>query len=123
MFDFGQAPRQIPVPTLDVEPTSPFPAHRTQSGSRCPQPSTSWPIAKGLTKGWLIERASRGKEGGGTDGSLRRYLQIGTGQWCGAEFATLFPLRRTAITYAREFGLLVEQEAQIVHYEHGFAGS
>ncbi len=73
--------------------------------------------AKGLTKGWLIELSHRRTDPGKTEASPRRFLQIGTGQWCGAEYATLFPLRRTAITYAREFGLLVDREVQIVEYE------
>lgn len=45
--------------------------------------------------------------------SERRFLQIGTGQWCGAEYATLFPMRRTAVIYAREFGLLADRSALI----------
>ena len=75
---------------------------------------------RGLTKGWLIELSRVENDSGKTDASRRRFLQIGTGQWCGAEYATLFPLRRTAVSYAREFGLLVDrelQDVQIVEYQ------
>ena len=72
---------------------------------------------KGLTSGWLIELRPARHDFGNLGDSSRRFLQIGTGQWCGAQYATLFPLRRTAVTYAREFGLLVDREVQIVAYE------
>lgn len=65
-----------------------------------------------VTRGWLIQR--RGQEGADGD---RRFLQIGTGQWCGAIYATLFPLRQTAITYAVEFGYEIGKTAQVVRYQ------
>jgi hypothetical protein len=64
----------------------------------------------------LIELSDRRCDAEVADDSLRRFLQIGTGQWCGAQYATLFPLRRTAIAYAREFGLLVDGGVQIVEH-------
>ncbi len=64
------------------------------------------PQQQPVTEGWLIQRCGHvGDEG------ERRYLQIGTGQWCGAIYATLFPLRETAITYAIEFGYEIEKTA------------
>ena len=62
-----------------------------------------------LTEGWLIERFGAGD-------SERRFLQIGTGQWCGAPYATLFPLRRTAMIYAAEFGFAIGSTARIIRY-------
>ncbi|MEM8666947.1 MAG: hypothetical protein AAGG48_05495 [Planctomycetota bacterium] len=58
--------------------------------------------ARACVAGWLIERM--GAAGRRFDEDLPRYLQLGTGQWCGAEFATLFPIRSAALIYAREFG-------------------
>ena len=58
--------------------------------------------------GWLIQQRS---PDGQTSG---RYLQIGTGQWCPSQYATLFPLRRTAVAYAHEFGYSVGYTAEIV---------
>ncbi len=61
--------------------------------------------------GWLIQQRS-------PDGGLPgRYLQIGTGQWCPSQYATRFPLRRTAVAYAHEFGYSVGYTAEIVPYE------
>ena len=60
---------------------------------------------------WLIEQRS-------PEGQLSgRYLQIGTGQWCPSQYATRFPLRRTAIAYAHEFGYSVGYTAEIVPYQ------
>jgi hypothetical protein len=60
---------------------------------------------------WLIERRL-------PDGQLcGRYLQIGTGQWCPSQYATRFPLRRTAVAYAHEFGYSVGYTAEIVPYQ------
>ncbi len=65
--------------------------------------------------GWLIQK--------GID-SLRAhsehcdqiYLQIGTGQWCSAMYATRFPTKTAAIAYAQKFGYRVGQTAQIVPF-------
>ena len=62
--------------------------------------------------GWLIERI-------GDDLSTRlcgdppRYLQLGTGQWCPAEYATLFPQQSTALIYAREFGYVPGRDVRL----------
>lgn len=75
------------------------------------EPRLSW-------EGWLIERI-------GTDGESRfggcppRYLQIGTGQWCGARYATLFPLQSAAMIYAKEFGYRVGFDVRVVWYRKG----
>ena len=74
-------------------------------------PSSRWNLSQfadestPCVEGWLIERI-------GTDAATRlgcdppRYLQLGTGQWCAAEYATLFPLQSTALAYAKEFGYI-----------------
>lgn len=69
--------------------------------------------AIGLRVGWLIGLIDNPKR---SDKHNRPplFLQIGTGQWCGAEYATVFPLKRTAIIYAREFGLLIDRKVRIV---------
>ncbi len=60
---------------------------------------------------WLIGQSS-------PDGGLSgRYLQIGTGQWCPSQYATRFPLRRTAMAYAHEFGYSIGYTAEIVPYQ------
>ena len=70
------------------------------------------PQQQPVTEGWLIQRCGHvGDEG------ERRYLQIGTGQWCPSQYATRFPLRRTAIAYAHEFGYRVGDTAEIVPYQ------
>lgn len=64
-----------------------------------------------ITDGWLIERpvlSGKGEE--------PRYLQIGTGQWCAATYATLFPHRRTAVSYAVDFGYQPGTTARIVRF-------
>lgn len=60
---------------------------------------------------WLIEK--RSPEGERTG----RFLQIGTGQWCPSQYATRFPLRRTAVAYAHEFGYSVGYTAEIVPFQ------
>ena len=45
-----------------------------------------------------------------------RFLQIGTGQWCAAEYATLFPERATAEAYADEFGIPLTGAVRIVQH-------
>ena len=64
---------------------------------------------RGTSDGWLIKRvvASRLAD-------EDRYLQIGTGQWCAAPFATLFPIRSAAIVYAQAYGYCVGESVEIV---------
>lgn len=58
--------------------------------------------------GWLIaEKQGDGKRSG-------KYLQIGTGQWGPLSYATLFPLRSTAMIYAHEFGYCIGHTADVV---------
>ncbi len=64
-------------------------------------------------QGWLIARAcTRDNFHVASDDTA--YLQIATGQWCRADRATLFPLRTTAIVYAKEFGFAVGKSVRIV---------
>ncbi len=66
---------------------------------------------EGSETSWLIEQRS-------PDGRLcGRYLQIGTGQWCPSQYATRFPLRRTAVAYAHEFGYSVGYTVDVVPYD------
>jgi len=62
-------------------------------------------------QGWVIE-GQRSKDGSPTG----RYLQIGTGQWCPQQYATVFPIRQTAVIYANEFGYSVGHNACVVRY-------
>ena len=64
-----------------------------------------------VKSGWVIEgrRADSGE-------STHRFLQIGTGQWCPQQYATVFPLKETAIVYAHEFGYSVGHNANVVRY-------
>ncbi|TWU04666.1 hypothetical protein [Stieleria varia] len=62
----------------------------------------------GVRAGWLIaQRLPDGTPAG-------RFLQIATGQWGPPSYATLFPLKRTAMSYAVEFGFSVGHTAEIV---------
>ncbi len=66
-------------------------------------------------QGWIIE--GRRATDGATTG---RYLQIGTGQWCPPQYATIFPVRQTAMIYAHEFGYSLGHDACIVRFcDHG----
>lgn len=67
-----------------------------------------------LSEGWMIELKRPDREQ--RFGSIPRFLQIGTGQWCAAEYATLFPERSTAIVYAKEFGLDLGGPLRIVRH-------
>ena len=64
------------------------------------------------TAGWLIERI--GTEAARLGCDPPRYLQIGTGQWCAAEYATLFPLQSTAAVYAKEFGYEIGHQVRVI---------
>jgi hypothetical protein len=70
---------------------------------------------KGIREGWLIQLISR-PTGARRCAEVPRYLQIGTGQWCGAGYATLFPVRSAALIYAREFGHGVGHTVRIVRH-------
>jgi len=76
---------------------------------------------KGIAEGWLIQRvphASGLRNSTADHHSFPQamYLQIGTGQWCWPDHATLFPLRRTAVVYAKEFGYVVGRTVEIVKH-------
>ena len=64
-----------------------------------------------LKTGWVIE--GRRVEDGQPTG---RFLQIGTGQWCPQQYATIFPLRKTAAVYAHEFGYSVGYSVSVVRF-------
>ena len=67
-----------------------------------------------LGEGWLIEWSLPATDQRFT--AVPRFLQIGTGQWCAAEYATLFPERTTAEAYAREFGIPLNGSVSIVRH-------
>ena len=64
--------------------------------------------------GWLIEWKLPAPDQRFT--LIPRFLQIGTGQWCAAEYATLFPERATAEAYAKEFGIPLRGTVSIVRH-------
>ena len=73
-----------------------------------------------IVDGWLIQHTQSS-----IDESLHRsrgqrcepqFLQIGTGQWCSAEYATLFPMMSAAVTYAKEFGFVIDENVKIVRH-------
>ena len=64
--------------------------------------------------GWLIEWKIPAPDQRFT--LIPRFLQIGTGQWCAAEYATLFPHRATAEAYAKEFGIPLQGAVSIVQH-------
>lgn len=74
--------------------------------------SGQWNAAVG---GWLVCQAES-TEGDRFPPKRRRFLQIGTGQWCSAEYATLFPIRSAAIVYAKTFGYTIGDDVTIVHH-------
>lgn len=43
----------------------------------------------------------------------RRFLQIATGQWTSVDYATHFPYQKTALKYAREYGLMIDGQTKI----------
>ena len=69
---------------------------------------------KGIVDGWLIQSMEAAESRIVATEAI--YLQIGTGQWCSADYATLFPLRSTAIVYAKEFGYVVGHTVRIVKH-------
>lgn len=68
-----------------------------------------------LQGGWLIQKLGSDPRSGAHHGR-RIYLQIGNGQWCESEFATLFPTTSAAIAYAQRFGYSVGQTVEIVRF-------
>lgn len=68
-----------------------------------------------IREGWLIQRVNSTDDVRGCR-DVPRFLQIGTGQWCGARYATLFPVRSAALIYAREFGYGVGHTVRIVRH-------
>ena len=71
---------------------------------------------RGVMEGWLIQRTAPPERCSGSKEELTRYLQIGTGQWCSAPYATLFPLYSTAVLYAGVFGFVVGENVRIVRH-------
>lgn len=65
--------------------------------------------------GWLIQKLGPDQRSSPQHGQ-RIYLQIGNGQWCEPEFATLFPTTSAAIAYAQRFGYAVGQTVAIVRF-------
>ena len=64
-------------------------------------------------EGWLIERIGHpAATQFGRDSP--RFLQIGTGQWCSAEYATWYPLQSAAQVYAKEFGYETDRDVRVV---------
>lgn len=126
MFDLSSSPGKTCVPLLATAAIRPQLARGAAPNSKeatCGSeacdgiPDHSPPIDDPpKTEGWLIEGAAAHPEGRKGQAPRRRFLQIGTGQWCGAQYATRFPRRSTALAYAREFGLLVEPVVKIVRY-------
>ena len=69
---------------------------------------------KGTAEGWLIQSVEAAESR--ISASTAQFLQIGTGQWCSADYATLFPLQSAAIVYAKEFGYVVGRTVRIVKH-------
>ena len=68
-----------------------------------------------LEKVWLIEGPHRlEKISNRQIVKRRRFLQIGTGQWTSSQYATHFPRRGIAATYAREFGLMMNGDVKVI---------
>lgn len=63
---------------------------------------------------WFIKQIDGHQDQYRDDHRGALYLQIATGQWCSASRATKFPSRRSAIAYAREYGLKIGETAHIV---------
>lgn len=75
------------------------------------QDATPW---RQVQQGWLIQRVTTAPSAR-IRTSEPQFLQIGTGQWCAARYATLFPLRSAAIVYARAYGYRVGESVEIVN--------
>ena len=63
---------------------------------------------------WVIEGPYRLEKINGREiVKRRRFLQIATGQWTSVDYATHFPYQKTAVKYAREYGLMIDGQAKI----------
>ena len=69
---------------------------------------------KGYADGWMIQSIQEKESPLVSVEPV--HLQIGTGQWCSARYATLFPVRSAALIYAREFGYVVGETVRIVKH-------
>ncbi|MFK8111332.1 MAG: hypothetical protein AB8B91_03995 [Rubripirellula sp.] len=81
--------------------------------------------ADSIVAGWLIQRTTkavsdvRGPVGKRPEAVITdepQFLQIGTGQWCSAKYATLFPLASAAEVYAEEFGYVLGYHVKLVKH-------
>ena len=79
-----------------------------------------------ICSGWLIARVAR-SDSQYRDSQYRaaeRFLQLGTGQWCGLSAATWFPVRSAAAAYAadlafdREYQIVIVYRKRPAHAEH-----
>ncbi|QDT07124.1 hypothetical protein K227x_55490 [Rubripirellula lacrimiformis] len=78
-----------------------------------------WKVTQG---GYLIQRLTpldldlnQAPDAAESSVAEYRFLQIGTGQWCSAVHATVFPQPSTAEAYAWEFGYVIGRHARVVH--------
>lgn len=62
--------------------------------------------------GWMIRRSEPTRDGDEV------FLQIGNGLWCFEDRATKFPGRSSAMSYARQFGLRLGRDAELVRTAH-----
>lgn len=69
---------------------------------------------EGIETGWMIQ--SLQETGSRALAPEPVHLQIATGQWCSARYATLFPVRSAAVAYAKEFGYVVGETVRIVKH-------
>lgn len=73
-----------------------------------------------IVDGWLIQTSPSSSgvifRANPKHASEPKFLQIATGQWCSAEYATLFPLMSAAETYAKEFGFDIGTDVKIVRH-------
>lgn len=67
-----------------------------------------------LAEGWMIKFTQPASDQRCNE--IHRFLQIGTGQWCSSQYATLFPSQSTAMVYALEFGLDLQGPIRIVRH-------
>ena len=68
-------------------------------------------VRPGPSAGWVIARADISDR---NPSGLRQCLQLGTGQWCPANYATWFEARGTAETYAVDYGYHIGSDVVIV---------
>ncbi|QEG00594.1 hypothetical protein Mal15_46650 [Stieleria maiorica] len=93
--------------------------HRVVTVPACGDASPE-PAPVGMAAGWLIaEKSAVEIDARGTDDPSPwqrspRCLQLGTGQWCSARWATWFPAPGPAIRYAVELGFKVGDSVEII---------